>query len=77
MAEIERVDTESVLAIWGTRWMECWQDLPEDPREASSDKVGYATYDAWMSECISQRAQYVDHDRCINPEHLADLMRLR
>ena len=38
MAEIiERVDTESVLAIWGRRWMECWQDLPEDPREASSD----------------------------------------
>jgi len=42
-----------------------------------SDKVGYATYDAWMSECMSQRACYVDNDRCINPEHLADLMRLR
>jgi len=57
--------------------MECWQDLLEDPRKASFDKVGCATYNAWMSECISQCAPYVDHDRCINPEHLDDLMRLR
>ena len=57
--------------------MECWQDLPEDPREASSDKLGCATYDAWMSQCISQLATYVDNDHCINPEHLAYLLRLR
>ena len=35
------------LGIWVTRWMECWQDLPADPKEASSE-VGYASYDAWM-----------------------------
>ena len=50
--ELEHVDTESVLGIWGTRWMECWQDLPADPREALSEQVGYATCDAWISECI-------------------------
>jgi len=37
--------------------MECWQDLLEDPRKASFDKVGCATYNAWMSECISQVLQ--------------------
>ena len=30
-----------------------------------------------MAECVSQPAKYVDHDRCINTEHLADLMRFR
>ena len=30
-----------------------------------------------MAECVSQPARYVDHDRCINPEYLADLMRFR
>ena len=55
----------------------CWCDLPEDPRVASSDQVSYATYYTWMAECVSQPARYVDHDRCINPEHLADLMRFR
>ena len=30
-----------------------------------------------MAECILQPAKYVNHDRCINPEHLADLMRFR
>jgi hypothetical protein len=30
-----------------------------------------------MSDCISQPAPYVNHGSCINPEHLADLMRLR
>ena len=39
--------------------------------------VSYATYYTWMAECVSQPARYVDHDRCINPEHLADLMRFR
>jgi hypothetical protein len=29
------------------------------------------------SESISQPAPYVDHGCCINPEHLADLMRLK
>ena len=52
-------------------------DLLEDPRVASSDQVSYATYYTWMAECVSQPARYVDHDRCINPEHLADLMRFR
>jgi len=36
MSEIVRVDTESVLAILGRKWMECWQDLPEDPRGLSA-----------------------------------------
>ena len=42
-----------------------------------SDQVCHATYDAWMSECISQRAPHVAHDRNINPEYLVDFMRLR
>ena len=29
-----------------------------------------------LSESISQRAEYVGHDRCINPEHLVGLVRL-
>ena len=77
VTEIERVDTEVVLGTWGSKWTACWCDLPEDPRVASSDQVSYATYYTWMAECVSQPARYVDHDRCINPEYLADLMRFR
>ena len=77
VTEIERVDTEVVLCTWGSKWTACWCDLPEDPRVASSDQVSYAIYYTWMAECVSQPARYVDHDRCINPEHLADLMRFR
>ena len=77
VTEIERVDTEVVLGTWGSKSTACWCDLPGDPRVASSDQVSYATYYTWMAECVSQPARYVDHDRGINPEHLADLMRFR
>jgi len=45
LSGIEHVDIETVLGAWGIRWKDCWQNLPKDPREASSDQVGYATYD--------------------------------
>ena len=77
LSSIERVDIETLLGVWGTRWKDCWQNLPEDLREASSDLVGYATYETWMCECRSQRAPYVAHDWNINPEYLADFMRIR
>ena len=51
--------------------------VSEDPREASPEQVGYATYDARMLACTSQRTQYVDRDCCSNPEHLFELMKLR
>ena len=51
MSEIERVDTESVLGILSTRWMECWQDLPADAREASSEQVDYAS--SMMHGCLN------------------------
>ena len=77
VTEIERVDTEVVLGTWGSRWTACWCDLPEDPRVASSDQVSYATCYTWMAECVSPPAKYVYHDRCMNIELLADLMRFR
>jgi len=43
----------------------------------TGQSYGSAPYDAWMSGCTSQRAQYVDHDRCIDPKHLVDRMRFR
>jgi hypothetical protein len=49
----------------------------DNPRAAESEQVSYATYDSWMSDCISQPAPYVDNGCCIKLEHLADLMRLR
>jgi hypothetical protein len=77
ISTIRRVDVEVVLGQWGSRWIDCWRDLPTNPRVASSEQVCHATYDAWMSQCISQPAPYVDYDQYIHPEHLADLMRIR
>jgi hypothetical protein len=74
---MQLVDVETVLAAWSIKWNECWQDLPEDPRYASSEKVVCSTYDKWMSECISQPAKYVNFDSNFNTEHLMDLVRLR
>jgi hypothetical protein len=76
-SQIEGLGVQSILGTWGSRWITCWQDLPDNPRVAESEHVSYATYDTWMSECISQLAPYVHHGCCINPEHLADLIRLR
>jgi hypothetical protein len=47
---MQPVDVETVLAAWSIKWNECWQDLPEDPRYASSEKVVCSTYDKWMSD---------------------------
>ena len=67
VTEIERVDTEVGICTWGSRWTACWCDLPEDPRVASSGQVPYATYyTCWRAECVSQRAKYVDRDRCLS-----------
>jgi hypothetical protein len=77
ISTIRRVDVEVVLGQWGSRWIDCWRDRPTNPRVASSEQVCHATYDAWMSQCISQPAPYVDYDKYIHPEHLADLMRIR
>jgi hypothetical protein len=75
-SQIERLDTDSVLWVWGNKWIAHWRDLPDNPRAAESEQVSYATYYSWMSDCNSQPAPYVDHRYCINPEPLADLMRL-
>jgi hypothetical protein len=77
LSQIERLDIDPVLGVWGNKWIACWRDLPDNPRAAEYEHVSYATYDSWKSDCISQPAPYVDHGCCINPEHLADLMRLR
>jgi len=45
------------------RWMDCWQNLPEDLREVLSDQVCYATYDTWMSECIAAYQEIRDDSK--------------
>jgi hypothetical protein len=58
LSQIERLDTDSVLGVWGNKRIACWPDLPDNSRAAESEQVSYATYDSWMSDCISQPAPY-------------------
>jgi hypothetical protein len=38
LSQIEHLDTDSVLDVWGNKWIACWRDLPDNPRALSMSK---------------------------------------
>ncbi len=84
---MQQLTVAAVLKAFDTWFYQQWQDLPTDPRGASSDQVQYCTYEKWFADCpfteldmhnpTSWCPNFVHDASGINQAHVASLLRFR